>query len=80
MDREGLGSLCLVGGVSAVSSALIARLPGVSRRGACAADAYAYTLLAAAWSGVRLRDVLLAAGLDDEDPNVAHIQVGGWAV
>jgi DMSO/TMAO reductase YedYZ molybdopterin-dependent catalytic subunit len=37
-------------------------------------------LLAAAWSGVRLRDVLLAAGLDDEDPNVAHIQVGGWAV
>ncbi|KAI3434691.1 hypothetical protein D9Q98_002754 [Chlorella vulgaris] len=31
----------------------------------------------ATWSGVRLRDVLLAAGLDDEDPNVAHIQFEG---
>lgn len=29
----------------------------------------------AAWGGVLLRDVLLAAGLDDADSNVKHIQV-----
>ena len=30
----------------------------------------------AVWTGVRLRDVLKAAGLQDDDPNVNHIQVG----
>lgn len=30
----------------------------------------------AVWTGVRLRDVLKAAGLEDDDPNVNHIQVG----
>ena len=32
----------------------------------------------AVWSGVRLRDVLQHAGLEDEDAEVQHIQVGGW--
>ncbi|EFN57284.1 hypothetical protein CHLNCDRAFT_30609 [Chlorella variabilis] len=31
----------------------------------------------AVWSGVRLRDVLLAAGLEDDNPDVAHIQFEG---
>ncbi len=31
---------------------------------------------AAVWTGVRLRDVLKAAGLEDDDANVNHIQVG----
>ena len=30
---------------------------------------------AAVWTGVRLRDVLKAAGLEDDDANVNHIQV-----
>lgn len=31
----------------------------------------------AVWGGVRLRDVLLAAGLDPDDPNVRHIHFVG---
>lgn len=31
----------------------------------------------AVWGGVLLRDVLAAAGLEGDDPNVEHIQVGG---
>lgn len=67
------------GGAGTTGLLMLVCMEGRSRQLSLAAEPVCIRprlcVCAAVWTGVRLRDVLAAAGLDDEIPGVNHIQV-----